>query len=483
MPELILALDAGTTTARAALVSPDGIIRGIQRARLISSSPAPGLMEQDAAALWRTVRRLIGRVLAVAGLAARDLAAIGVTSQRTSIVVWDRRTGAPLAPMVLWNDLRGVDRSASLRGAGYLIAPQQAAAKLEAVLAGIDGASDLARQGRLAFGGVDSFLIWRLSAGGAHVTDRSQAWPTGYLDLGVMAWNGRLLADQGLHETMFPTLVDTFGRMANSARAVLGAEVPITADIADQQSALVAHGGFAGAGVAKVSYGTAAAADVSTGSKLVFKGPALPPFILTSNGVATSFCLEGMVNSAGAALDWALGALRFGSQAGFEAAAASVPDCGGVAFLPALAGLGAPEPDPTRTGLITGLTPGVSRAHIARAIYEGIAFRVREVLDALFALTPPPEAIGVDGGMSASESFLQIQADLAARPIRRHAVGEATALGAALCAGRGAGLLTDADAAAFVRYDRTFLPRISPDEAAARYATWRAKTSGPNASG
>ena len=295
-----------------------------------------------------------------------------------------------------------------------------------------------------------------------------------------MGWNARLIADQDLDEGVFPSLVDTCGPIARSARIVLGAEIPITADIADQQGALVAHGGLAGAGVAKVTYGTAAAANVSTGSQLVFRGPALPPFILASSGGTTSFCLEGMVTSAGAALDWARHTLRFGAHARFDDAAASVADCGGAAFLPALAGLGAPEPDPLRTGLLTGLTSGVSRAHIARSVYEGIAFRVREVLEALFGLTPPPEMIGVDGGMCASEHFLQIQADLAARPLRRHAVAEATALGAALCAGRGAGLLTNADAGAFVRYDRTFLPRLSPDQAAARHAAWREKTFGPS---
>ena len=474
MPELILALDVGTTTARAAIVSPAGKLQAIERARLVSLAPAPGVVEQDALALWRTVRRLIGRLLAKSRLTGADLAAIGVTSQRTSIVVWDRQTGRPLAPMVVWSDLRGAARATALRQAGFTLAPQQAAAKLEAVVAGVDDAADLTAHNRLAFGGVDSFLIWRLSGGGAHVTDRSQAWPTGYLDLATLGWNGALIARQRLDERIFPRLADTCGVMARTSRAVLGAEVPIAADIADQQSALMAHGGEAGA--AKITFGTSATANFGTGAELVFKSLAIPPFILASSGGTTTYCLEGMVISAGAAIDWLAGVMRLTGHARFEAAAASVPDAGGVAFLPALSGLGAPEPDPRQTALAAGLTGAVSAAHIARAAYEGVAFRVREVLEAIFAMAPGPETIGVDGGMSRGDLFLQIQADLLGRPIRRHAVTEATALGAALCAGRGVGLLTETDAAAFVRYDRTFTPGLSADEATSRHAYWRRQT-------
>jgi glycerol kinase len=467
MPELLLVIDAGTTTARAALFSPAGALLILAAAPLRTRSPAPGLMEQDALVVWRAVRRVIGEALRAAGRSAADIAAIGVTSQRTSAVIWDRRTSRPLTPLVLWSDLRGVATAAALREEGVWLAPQQAAAKLGAM------AATLPAPGRgLAWGNIDAFLIFKLSGGAAHATDRSQAWPTGYLDLATMSWNAGLIARQGLDEAMFPALVDTFGPIAVTDPAVFGAAVPITADIADQQSALIAHGG---AGAAKITFGTSATLDVGTGANLVFKSPAVPPFILASVGGETSFCIEGMVISAGAALDWLRRLARLGNHARFDALAERAEGAAGAAFLPALNGLGAPAPDPERTGLITGLTPGVGRAHLARAAMEGVAFRVREVAEHVFEPggPPAPEMLGVDGGLTASSVFLQIQADLLGRPLRRHAMREATAAGAAICAGRGAGILSAGDAAAFVRYDAVFEPRLTADEAGARHCAWR----------
>ena len=468
MPELLLAIDVGTTTARAAVFTPDGRLEALSAAPLTSLAPRPGRVEQDAAKVWRATRGVIAAVLAKAGRAPGDLAAVGVTSQRTSIVVWDRASGAPVSPMVVWSDLRGERAAGELREAGYFLAPQQAAAKLAAVLAGVAGPT-----GRLAWGNIDSYLMWRLTGGAVHATDASQAWPTGYLDLTTMGWNGALIAHQRLDEALFPRLVDTWGPVGVTDARVFGAAVPITADIADQQSALIAHGEEAG--VAKVTYGTAAALDLATGGEFIFKSPNAPPFVTSSAGGQTRFCLEGMVLSAGAALDWLRTLCRLGDHVRFEALAASVPDAGGAAFLPALQGLGAPHGDPARRASLSGLGAFVSRAHIARAAMEGVAFRVREVFDHVYGLTdlPPPEILGVDGGLASNAAFLQIQADLLGRPIRRHATGEATAAGAALCAARGAGLLTPGDARGFTRYDRVFEPAIGADEAADRFSAWR----------
>jgi len=465
MGELLLGLDIGTTSLGAGLFSRDGKLRAWSSRRLTTRSPGPGRLEQDATAIWRAAVAVMRGALTQAGRTADDLAAIGVTSQRTSAVVWDRRTGRPLTPLVLWSDLRGAERATELRGQGFFVAPQQAAAKLEAIFAGVERRDDL------AWGNIDSYLIWRLSGGAAHVTDRSQAWPTGYLDLMTMGWNQALIALQGLDAATFPRLVDTWGPIAVTASSVLGVPVPIAADIADQQAALVAHGGQA----AKVTYGTSATLDLGTGAELVLKDFSAPPFVVSSVAGEARFCIEGMVYTAGAALDWVRGTMRMGAPAALDALAASVSDTGGAWFLPALQGLGAPHGDAARRGAIGGLSLGASRAHIARAALEGVAFRTREVFEHVHALAvrDPPPALGADGGMAGSDVFLQIQADLLGHPLRRHAVREATACGAAICAARGVGLLGADETGDFVAYERTFEPAIGRDEADGRFTAWK----------
>ncbi|HEV2365562.1 MAG TPA: FGGY family carbohydrate kinase [Caulobacteraceae bacterium] len=469
MAERLLALDVGTTAVKAALFEPDGRLLGLTRARLSTRTPAPGLAEQDAHGVWCAARRLVRQLLAQTGRPAGDIAALGLATQRASLVVWDKESGRPLAPMALWSDLRGAGRAAELGAQGFFVVPQHAAAKLEMVLATIPDAKRLMAADRLAIGGIDSFLIWKLSGGAAHVTDRSQAWPSGWLDLFALDWNRALIAAQGLPEAVLPRLVDTFGDIATVDPAHLGAPIPISATIADQQAAFVAH-----EAPAKITFGTAAAVDAGASDTPTLASAALPPFIVASAGGRTRYCIEGMVISAGAALDWLARALALGSASRVSALAAGVPDAAGAAFLPALQGLGARAPDPSRRGALAGLSPGVARSHLARAGLEGVAFRVRDIVEALAAATGPIATIGADGGLAASETFLQIQADVLARPVRRHALVEATAAGAALLAGRAAGVLSEADASPFRRYDRTFEPHISADEAAARYDRWRA---------
>ena len=221
MPELILALDIGTTSLSACVFTPGGELKALASTPVASVSEHPGQVEQDANALWASAKRVIAEALAKATVTAADLAAVGVTSQRASIVCWDRRTGEPLAPVVVWSDLRGQARAGELQGAGYMVMPQQAAAKLEGVVAGI------ADRSNLAWGNVDAWVMWKLSGGSVHATDRSQAWPMGYLDLASLGWNEALIAHQGLDAASFPKLVDTWGVMGVTARGVLGAEVPI----------------------------------------------------------------------------------------------------------------------------------------------------------------------------------------------------------------------------------------------------------------
>ncbi|HEY1878716.1 MAG TPA: FGGY family carbohydrate kinase [Caulobacteraceae bacterium] len=470
MAELILAVDVGTTSMRAAVFAPDGAILGLAARPLVSHSPSPGLVEQDAEAVWTATRAAMAEAIERAGRTASDLAALGVTTQRASAVVWDRETGAATSPLVVWNDLRGVDRARDLAAAGFLLAPQQAATKLEAILASID-----APPSRMAWGAIDSFLIHRLSGGAAHVTDRSQAWPTGYLDFATLTWNEALIAFQRLDPATFPRLVDTWGDLAMTSAEVLGAVIPIAADIADQQSALLAHG--EAPGTAKLTFGTAGVFDLATGGNFVFPGPGTPPLIVSSVGGETRFCVEGMVLSAGQALDWLRDRFGLGAPAEFDALAGSVGDTAGAAFFPALQGLGAPDQDPRRRAMLAGLSAAVDRAHLARAGLEGLAFRAREIVDHIYERVDlaPPDALGVDGGLSRSSVFLQILADLTGRTVRRHATPEATLLGAAMAAGRGAGLLTDSEEVAMRRFEASVAPGIGPDEAAERFASWRAQ--------
>ncbi|HEY1559522.1 MAG TPA: FGGY family carbohydrate kinase [Caulobacteraceae bacterium] len=468
MAELILAVDVGTTSVRAAVFAPDGAILGLAAQPLVSRSPAPGLVEQDAEAVWTATRVAMAEAFDRADHAAADLAAFGVTTQRASAVVWDRKTGEAASPLVVWNDLRGVERSRDLAAAGFLLAPQQAATKLESIMASAGTSNP-------AWGAIDSFLIHRLSGGAAHVTDRSQAWPTGYLDFASLNWNEALIGFQKLDPAMFPRLVDTWGALAVTSAKVLGAAIPITADIADQQSALMAHG--EAPGTAKLTFGTAGVFDLATGGDFVFPGPGTPPLIVSSVGGATRFCVEGIVLSAGQALDWLRDRFGLGAPADFDALAGSVSDAAGAAFLPALQGLGAPDQDPRRRALLGGLSTAVDRAHLARAGLEGVAFRTREILDHIYERVElaPPDALGIDGGLSRSGVFLQILANLTGRTVRRHATPEATLLGAAMAAGRGAGLLTDSDLQAMRRFEAPLAPRIEADEASARFATWRAQ--------
>jgi glycerol kinase len=479
MPELLLGLDVGTTTVTACLFAPGGERLSQAGARVTTTTPAPGRVEQDAQRIWRMARLVIRRALADAGRGAADLAAIGVTSQRTSLVLWDRASGQPLTPLVVWSDLRGAARANELQGAGFGVVAQQAAAKLEGLWTGLPDRAQLLAQRRLAWGNIDSFLIWKLSGGAAHVTDRSQAWPTGYLDLGTFNWNPALIAHQGLDESAFPTLVDTWGEMARTHRAGFGAAIPIAADIADQQAALVGQDAEA-PGACKITFGTSATVDVSTGSQFVYGGPTIPPFVMASVGGETRFCIEGMVYSAGSALDWLRRSFRLGGHGRFEAIAAATPDSGDVFMLPALQGLGAPHGDLARRGLVGGLTLATGPGEIARAGLEGVAFRVREVVDHIYAQSglSRPDVLRADGGLTNSDVLMQAQADILGAPLARHALREATACGAAICAGRGVGLLSPSDTAGFARYDRMFTPQISADESAARLAAWRRQVYG-----
>lgn len=467
MPELLLALDAGTTGARAMLVDPAGMVLGMDKRPIVSRFPAPGLVEQDAGGVWEICRAVIRGALAAAGRDITDVAAIGVTTQRASVVLWDRATGDPVAPMLVWSDLRGMDEYRSLRAAGFVAWPQVPSAKLPAAIA-LSGRDP----GELRWGTLDSWLTYKLS--GAHVTDASAGWLTGYYDQARgTGWDEALLAHQRLPVTLFPAQVESWGAIAESDPAVLGVRVPITALIADQEVAMVAHGAL-GRGDWKATYGTSGVLMAGTGDAPLRIHRTMPPEALARVDGELRFCVEGMVITTGSLLDWLCNGLGlFASPGEMEAAAAAASDATNVMVRPSLAGMGAPHGDFEAHGLIAGLSFADGPGQIARAALQGIAFRFREIADVVATALPVPEALPVAGGLSASDTLMQLQADALQRPVRRHAVREASAYGAALAAGMGAGLFGEGDLWRLARYDGEFSPKIGRDQADAAFAKWQ----------
>jgi len=474
MPEHLLAIDAGTTSIRVLIVGLDGTVCARVRETLPIAYPAPGRVEQDPEQIWRATTTLLHAALREAKLTASDIAAIGVTTQRASCMIWERATGRALTPLVSWQDLRGAARSAELRDAGFFVLPQSAAAKLESVLDAIPNGRARAATGELAWGNIDSYLVHRLSGGAHHATDLSQACATAYIRPDGH-WDTALIEHQDLPLSFFPEIVDTSGRLGELAAAILEKNIPIGAIVGDQQSAAIAQGVHA-PGDGKVTYGTSGTANVHTGDSIqIIRGTY--PLFLSRRGGVTEFCVEGMVITAGAALDWLSAGLGIvSSLSDLDALAASVPDSGGVSVLPAFQGLGSPHGDTIRRALITGLSRATKPAHIVRATIDGIAYRVREVLDTIYkdAPFPRPGLLRADGGATASGALMQAQADTLDIPVERMQPHDASAYGAALLAGEGVGILKRSDIARLRTVDRTFEPLRAADERESRYAAWRA---------
>lgn len=468
----VLAIDAGSTSVRALVVDADLNVLGRAQVHADVHSPAPGRIEQDAAQLWSATETVIGRALSEAGIARGAVAAIGITAQRGNVVVWDAKTGIPAAPLVSWQDTRGTARAAELIAQGFLVSHQMAVAKIETVLDAIDRGRERLRSGALLWGNIDTYLAWRLSGGAIHAMDHGQACATGYYDYFTGAWNAALIESQALDVQTLPELSETMRHFGDTAVDVFGAKCPITALVADQQSASLAQGCL-NPGDAKTTFGTAAAFEVNTGIELKIANGTYPMVLWTRDGVR-SFCIEGMVNTAGAMIDWAVSELGLATSAEeLSRLAASVANSNGAYVLPALQGLGAPHGDASRLAVIGGLSRATTRAHIAHAVLEGIAFRVREVRDATAAVMPSPGPLRADGGASRSDTLMQLHADALGIAVERLALSEATALGAAIGAGIGAGLWNADHGAAQRRIDCTFEPRICADERDARFAQWQ----------
>jgi glycerol kinase len=471
-----LAIDAGTTNVLAMILDQAGHAKGKASGSYELSYPAPGLVEVDPESLWQITLDTVSTALRNSGVEAKDLAGIGITGQRTTIVIWERDSGKSLGPAVVWQDQRGQQRANELLEMGFITANSLAAvSKMELVLGSIPNGYERVANNELAWGNVDSFLAWRLSGGAIHVTDASNASATGYFDfLTDWKWFESLLEVQHLPSSFFPDIVDSIGIMGHTEPNLLGARIPIAAIVGDQQAALYGQACLM-PGTAKISYGTSGTCDVNSGSEIKLAEGSYPSVAWTRDGEST-FLMEGMVITAGAVFTWLtqLGILDNPSAATLVGKNSS--DTNGVAFLPALQGLGTPHNNFDRFGAFEGLTLATSKEHLVRAAIEGVAFRVREMVDQLYldSALPRPTTIRVDGGATENDLLMQLQANVLGCAIEKMAPSEATAYGVALFAGEACGIWEPNSSDQMHKIDRTFEPEWSELEREERFGRWKA---------
>ena len=495
MGSYVLALDQGTTSSRAIVFDHAGNIVSMAQKELRQIYPQPGWVEHDPEEIWKTQHDTAMDALFNARISAKQLAAIGITNQRETTVLWDRKTGRAIGNAIVWQDrrtaahceqLKAAGREAAIRArTGLMLDAYFSATKIAWILdnAPPDASGKTWREhadaGDLAFGTIDSWLVWKLTGGmehrGAlHVTDVSNASRTMLYSLDQGDWDDTLCLALNVPPTLLPLIKRSSEVVGNSHTEIFGAEVPIAGIAGDQQAALFGQGAVT-PGLAKNTYGTGCFMLMHTGAKALVSQSGLIATAAAQVNEARSFALEGSVFVAGAAVQWlrdGLGIIK--NSADVEALAASVPDSGGVTFVPAFVGLGAPHWDPNVRGTISGLTRGSSAAHIARATLEAIAFQSAELMAAMQADSGLSLAeLRVDGGATANNLLMQFQADLLGVPVVRPKVLETTALGAAYLAGLAVGFWKDqAEIASQWQRDITFEPRMGRDEAQSRTAVW-----------
>ena len=482
----VLALDQGTTSSRAILFDARGRAVASAQRELTQHFPQPGWVEHDPDEIWRTQLACGREVLAGAGIAPGDVVAIGITNQRETTLLWDRTSGRPLAPAIVWQDRRTAGHCAELKAAGHealfrsrtglVLDPYFSGTKLAWLLAAIPGARQRAERGELAFGTVDSWLVWQLTGGRRHVTDSSNASRSLLFDIRRGVWDDELLGLLDIPRALLPEVVPGSGPVATCDRDLFGAESAIAGIAGDQQAATFGQACFA-PGMAKNTYGTGCFMLMNTGASATASTRGLLTTVAWDNGGGIVFALEGSVFMAGAITQWlrdGLGIIR--STGEIEALAGSVPDAGGVVMVPAFSGLGAPWWDPGARGTLLGMTRGTSHAHIARAALDAIALQSADLAGAMVADSGIALAeLRVDGGAARNNLLMQLQADLLGVPVVRPVVTETTALGAAYLAGIGVGLWAgQEEVAAQWQLERRFEPGISEAERTERSGRWRA---------
>ncbi len=484
----LLALDQGTSSSRSIVFDADGRIVALAQQELPQIYPQPGWVEHDPMAIWRGQLSTAREALTKAGLTARDIRAVGITNQRETTVVWNRRTGAPIHNAIVWQDRRAEPACLDLRerglaptiqsSTGLLVDAYFSGTKLKWILDHVPGARAQALNGELAFGTVDSWLIWQLTHGAVHATDVSNASRTMLFNVHTNQWDPTLLAALDIPASLLPRVMPSSAVYGEVAADLLGHAVTIGGVAGDQQSALFGQACFK-AGMVKNTYGTGCFMLMHTGGKFQTSTSGL---ITTSAAQTTpqpEFAIEGSVFVGGAVVHWLRDGLRaISNSSEVQALAESVPDAGGVMMVPAFTGLGAPYWNPEARGTITGITRGTTHAHIARAALESIAFQSAALLQAMSRDAVAGGSAGVaemrvDGGACVNNLLMQFQADLLGIPVLRPKVVETTALGAAYLAGLATGVFTGTDEiTAQWQVERRFEPSMPQDHAAALMARW-----------
>jgi glycerol kinase len=479
----ILALDQGTTSSRAVLVAQDGTVRASAQTPFRQIFPKPGWVEHDPVEIWSSQFGVAMEVLAQAGITADAVAAIGITNQRETTLLWDRKTGEPIYNAIVWQDRRTAGFCDELRARGKEELIQQktglvidayfSGSKIRWLLDNVAGARERAERGELAFGTIDTWLIWKLTNGARHVTDVTNASRTMLFNLRTQQWDEELLALLDIPESILPEVRSSSEVLGKTSGVLEG--VPIAGVAGDQHAALFGQM-CTQPGMVKCTYGTGSFMLLNTGEKPVASKNKLLTTIAWRIGGRTSYALEGSIFIAGAVVQWLRDELQMiRSSEEIEELAASVEDTAGVYFVPAFSGLGAPHWDQYARGTIAGLTRGTSRAHIARAALEGIAFQVADIIEAMESDSGVPlKELRVDGGAARNNLLMQIQTDLLGVPVTRPANPETTVLGAVYLAGLAVGYWPDQESIAKQwTADRRFEPSIDGQVRHTRHAQWR----------
>ena len=487
MKDALLALDQGTTSTRAILHDAALVPRATAQLPLPQHYPSPGWVEHEPEDIWSATVAVLKDALAQGGTTAAEVAGIGITNQRETTLLWDRATGRALHRAIVWQDRRTAAHCARLAAdgaaaaitakTGLLCDPYFSATKLAWLLETIPGAREAAARGTLAFGTVDSFLLWRLTGGRVHATDATNACRTMLYDIRRGDWDDDLLRLFGIPRAVLPEIRDCAAEFGTTDPALLGAAVPIRGIAGDQHAATLGQACFA-PGMVKATYGTGCFALLNTGDAPVMSHNRLLTTLAWQLGGTRTYALEGAIFVAGAAVQWLRDGLKLFADAAESGVLAQQADpAQRVVFVPAFVGLGAPYWDAEARGAILGLTRGTGPAEIARAALESVAFQTRDLIEAMeadWAAAGGGRVLRVDGGMVASDWTMQFLSDLLCAPVDRPEVRETTALGAAYLAGLQAGLLpAPGPAAAHWRLERRFTPRMAREEADARYDVWK----------